>query len=232
MRKFLFGLIIFFMIITSLLLLKQNPNTKVEDDQVRYIALGDSYTIGEGVRSDDSWPIQLVQKLHDNDVRITLVANPSVTGWTTQDLIDKELPIYESSDPDFATLLIGVNDWVRGVDEDTFHRNLKQIIDRMQKRLPDKQDIILITIPDFSVTPTGKRYDSEGNAAAGIARFNTIIKEEGKLRNLPVVDIYPIAQKMKNDPSPTSPDGLHPSGKEYALWTELIFPIALRMIEK
>ncbi len=153
------------------------------------------------------------------------------SGWTTQDLIDKELSIYESSDPDFATLLIGVNDWVQGVDEETFRKNLKIIIDRMQNGLPNKQNMILITIPDFSATPTGKRYDIDRKATEGIARFNSIIEKEGAARNIPVVDIYPITQKMKNDPSLVNPDGLHPSRKEYALWTDEIFPIALKMLK-
>ncbi|HUQ84769.1 MAG TPA: SGNH/GDSL hydrolase family protein [Candidatus Limnocylindrales bacterium] len=201
-----------------------------EPHKIRYVALGDSYTIGEGVRSYEAFPEVLVKMLNREGVQVKLIANPSVTGWTTQDLIEKELPIYDSSRPEFATLLIGVNDWVQEVDEELFHKNLIQILDRMQTKLPDKHHLILITIPDFSVTPTGKNFDQDGDAEAGIARFNTIIKEEGKLRNLPVADIYPLTQRMKDNREFINPDGLHPSPKEYELWAEKILPIALKTL--
>lgn len=200
------------------------------DGQINFVSLGDSYTIGEGLPPQDTWPELLVDKLHAKGIKIVLVANPSVTGWTTQDLIDKELSVYDSSDPDFATLLIGVNDWIHGVDEDTFRRNLRQIIDRMQKKLPNKNHLILVTIPDFSVTTTGKIYDPEGKASIGIKRFNDIIKDEGKSRGLPIVDIFPITQKMNNSTVLVNPDGLHPSRMEYELWTDEIFPVALKML--
>ncbi len=232
-KKYSFGLIALFIIASSSVLLyigSRGTNTQTSN-QIRFVSLGDSYTIGQGLPSQDTWPVLLIEKLRAKEIKIVLVANPSVTGWTTQDLIDRELPIYDSSDPDFATLLIGVNDWIQGVDEDTFRRNLRQIIDRMQKKLPNKNHLILVTIPDFSVTATGKIYDTKGKASLGLKRFNDIIKEEGKLRNLPVVDIFPITQEMKNDPSLVNPDGLHPSRSEYKLWTDKIFPAALKTLQ-
>src|SRR6266571_9055873 len=84
------------------------------EDKIRYAAIGDSYSIGEGASPKESWPAILTQHLNAQGLHVDLVANPSRTGWTTKDAINHELPIFTESKPDFATLQIGVNDWVQG----------------------------------------------------------------------------------------------------------------------
>jgi lysophospholipase L1-like esterase len=174
----------------------------------------------------------LTQHLNDSKIPLELIANPSVTGWTTQDLIDKELPIYDESNPDFATLLIGVNDWVQKVTEEQFQKNLTIILDRMQAKLKIKTNLILISIPDFGVTPKGAQYSGGRDIAAGIAEFNSILHKEAIKRKLSWVDIYPTTQLMKNNPNMISSDELHPSAAEYELWERLIFPVALTVLKK
>jgi len=188
--------------------------------KICYVAIGDSYTIGELVKEHERWPNLLTRHLRQNGINIELVANPSRTGWTTQDAIDKELPVYNKSDPDFATLLIGVNDWVQGVDSAKFRSNLCYLMDEMLKKLPSND------IPDFSATPQGNKYSGGRDISAGLALFNTIIKEESAKRDLAVVDIFEISQDVKNNPELVAGDGLHPSGKEYAIWEEMIYPVA------
>ena len=206
---------------------------------IRYVALGDSYTIGEGAKQGEAFPDLLVWHLnyiqrnsHDSliwfDGGIALSANPSVTVYTTQNLIEKELPVFDTIKPHFCTLLIGVNDWVQGVDSGTFHKNLNYIIDHV---LSAKSKLILITIPDFGVTPTGKMYSGGRDISKGITEFNDIIKSEAHKRNLPIVDIFPESQKMKDNPDLIAHDGLHPSAKEYALWGKLIFPVAYKLFK-
>lgn len=199
---------------------------------VRYVALGDSYTIGEGADEDESWPVLLAKHLNEAGIKTELVANPSRTGYTTQDLIDKELPVFDRSSASFATLLIGVNDWVQGVDEKAFRKKLVHIIDHVQVKLPDKKKLVLITIPDFSVTPSGPLYSGGRDISAGIASFNNIIIEEANKRGLKTVDIFPVAKEMKNDPSLVAKDKLHPSAKEYAVWEALIFPVVKEVLSK
>jgi acyl-CoA thioesterase-1 len=206
-----------------------NPN---KINKIRFVALGDSYTICEGATTEESWPVILTKHLNEENISIELIANPSVTGWTTNDLIEKELPIYEASEPDFATLLIGVNDWVQKVSEEQFEKNLILILDRMQAKLKVKENLILISIPDFGVTPKGQNYSGGRDISSGILIFNQIIIEEAKKRNLKTVDIYPTTQKMKNNPDLISADDLHPSAKEYALWEKLIFPVAKTILKK
>src|SRR5437879_8337748 len=93
---------------------------KIDKEKIRYVAIGDSYSIGEGASPNESWPALLAQHLSEKGVHVDLVANPSRTGWTTQQAIDRELPIFRQMQPNFATLQIGVNDWVQGVNEETF----------------------------------------------------------------------------------------------------------------
>lgn len=96
---------------------------------------------------------------------------------------------------DFATLLIGVNDWVREIDAKTYHKNLIIIIDAIQKKLPVKTNLILVTIPDFGLTPKGALYGSGRDISKGITEFNDIIKLEAKKRGLVCVDIFPLSKK-------------------------------------
>ena len=201
------------------------------NSHIRYVAIGDSYSIGEGATPDESWPAILTRHLNENGLHVDLVANPSVTGWTTQQAIDRELPIFVQSKPTFASLQIGVNDWVQGVDEKTFRKRFTFLLDEMLALLPDKKRLLIVTIPDFGVTPTGGRYARGRNISEGLSRFNEIINEEAKKRGLKVVDVFPLSQAVKNDPSLVGPDGLHPSAKEYAEWEKIIFPAALDLLK-
>ncbi|MBI4945044.1 MAG: hypothetical protein HY840_01435 [Bacteroidetes bacterium] len=199
-------------------------------DRIRYVALGDSYTICEGASWEKSWPVILTERLSNAGIPIRLIANPSRTGWATQHLIDNELPVFDASSPTFATLLVGVNDWVQGVSEETFCSNLNIILDQVQNKVGNK--LVLITIPDFSVTPDGPKYSKGRNIAEGLTAFNKIIMSEAEKRNLKCVDIFPISQQMKDNPSLVSKDNLHPSAKEYALWEKLIYPVVYELLKQ
>lgn len=208
----------------------KNPD-EIQMKQIRYVAIGDSYTIGEGIDRNKAWPNILVKKLNENGIGIELAANPSRTRWTTQDAIDKEMPVFRKSKPDFATLLIGVNDWVQGVDKNTFRQRLKILIDEMQKNLLIPNNLIIITIPDFSAAPAGMIYGAGRNISRGISEFNGIIKEEAAKRNLSVVDIYPATQKMSENSELVAKDGLHPSEKEHEIWESMIYPVAYDILK-
>ena len=210
----------------ALLAAQAAPNGKI-----RYVAIGDSYSIGERAKPQESWPAVLTRHLKAQGVKIELVANPSRTGWTTQQAIDRELPIFVNAGPNFATLQIGVNDWVQGVTAEDFRKRFVLLVDRMLEVLKNKDRLLIVTIPDFGVTPTGARYARGRDISAGITEFNKIITEEAMKRNLRVVDVFPISKKMQGDASLLAEDGLHPSAKEYAKWEEIIFPIALEFLK-
>lgn len=197
---------------------------------VRYLPLGDSYTIGTGATEKEAWPSLLTKQLNEKNVPCTLLDNPARNGYSTQDLIDEELPLVSKLKPDFVTVLIGVNDWVRQVPKAEFEKNLVLILDRVQAALPDKHHLLLVTIPDFGVTPQGKQYGHGRNISAGISEFNTVIKQQAQSRSLAVADIFELSKKMGSDAALVAADGLHPSAKEYAAWENLIFPEALKVL--
>jgi lysophospholipase L1-like esterase len=207
-------------------------NFKQQPTGLRYAAIGDSYSIGEGASERESWPARLAAHLTASGTVVTLVANPSRTGWTTQQAIDAELPVWRAARPEFASVQIGVNDWVQGVEAQTFHQRLIQLLDAMQQVLPDTNRLFLVTIPDFSVTRTGAMYSGGRDIARGLAEFNDIIKQEGTKRGLKVVDVFALSQNMRHDATLTAPDGLHPSAKEYGLWEEAIFPVAQKLLRE
>ncbi len=197
---------------------------------IKFVPVGDSYTKCEGATKEESWPLLLTSHLKESGVDIELTANPAKTGWMTGHVIELELPLFEQYHPNFSTLLIGSNDFVQDVSISEFSANLKTIIDRMQKVLTDPNKLILLTIPDFSVTQIGEILAGEKDTEKGIQEYNQIIFKEGQERGLPVVDLFPISKGMKNDPELVSNDGLHPAAKEYALWEKEIFPVALKLL--
>ncbi len=199
---------------------------------IRYVALGDSYTIGTGAKKEEAWPVLLTKHLKENKIDIELIANPSQNGWTTEDLIEAELPVLDKSKATFVTLLIGVNDWVQGVDAKTFKKRFVAIVEHIQKQLPDKNKLLIVTIPDFGVTPTGKKYSNGRDISKGIAEFNAIIIAEAKRLNLKTADLFDISKKMGTNTELVAPDGLHPSAKGYASWETVIYPVAYEMLKK
>jgi lysophospholipase L1-like esterase len=214
------------------IILTVTAQSEIERERIRYAVIGDSYSCGEGATPKESWPELLTQHLNAQGLHVDLVSNPSVTGWTTKDAIDRELPKFINSNPSFATLLIGVNDWVQGVDDATFRKRFSYLLDQMLAVLPNKEHLLVVTIPDFGVTPAGPKYSRHRDISAGLTRFNQIVIEEAKTRGLRVVDIFSLSKKMGEDRSLVAKDGLHPSAKEYAEWEKIIFPAAMELLRK
>jgi lysophospholipase L1-like esterase len=125
-----------------------------------------------------------------------------------------------------------VNDWVQGVDAETFRKRFVALVDRMLEVLPNKNRLLIVTIPDFGVTPTGPRHARGRNISNGILSFNKMIAEEARNRGLRVVDVFPLSKKMHDDTSLVGADGLHPSAKAYAEWETIIFPVVFELLTK
>lgn len=204
---------------------------KVEADPLRYFALGDSYTIGTGIDSSESWPVQLANRLNELGVTTKLVENLGHSGWTVQQVFEKQLMLLKDTQPDFITLLIGVNDWVRGVTSFKFRNSYRNLVAEIQSHLNDSSRLLLITIPDFSCSPQGKKWGYGSSAVNGISRLNEIIKSEAKKASLRVVDIFPLSQKACLLSKMFAPDELHPSAKQYSLWVDIILPVVLSRVQ-
>lgn len=231
--KVLLLIVAFVAVIVFKLILKNQPVPINATSAIRYVPIGDSYTIGTGATEAESWPAVLTAMLRQRGLDIALVTNPAKNGWDTPQALDGELPVYERLKPNFATVLIGANDVVRGVTADTFKKNLSLLLDRMQAPLPNKQLLIILTIPDFTKTPAGAEFglgDTGISAENKIKEFNVIISSEAKKRQLPLVDLFPLSQDMAANPSYTADDGLHPSAAGYARWAVFILPTAVELL--
>jgi len=191
---------------------------------LRYIALGDSYTIGTGVGYRDRWPDQLVAALGPNEPTIDLVANLGVNGYTTGDLIRHELPALDRLRPEVVTLLIGVNDVVRGIATTAYVANLRTILDELVGRVGAER-IVTVAVPDYTVTPAGADYGDPAQRHDGIVAANTEMAREAADRGVAFVDIFDVSLLARDDRTLVAADGLHPSGRQYGLWVDRIAPV-------
>lgn len=196
-----------------------------------YLALGDSYTIGESVETENRFPVQLAKKLNDSGIPViepTIVAR---TGWTTDEL---EASIENSSlknSYDLVTLLIGVNNQYRGKDTAEYRVQFLRLLNKSINLAGSEKNVIVVSIPDYGVTPFGQQKNPE-NIAKEIDVFNQINFEETSRAGAFYVNITPISKDAKNDNSLVASDGLHPSAEMYRLWVDEIFPVAKRILEK
>lgn len=200
------------------------PSAPSGTTALRYVALGDSYTIGTSVTEAERWPNQLVAALGSAPPTLALVANPAVNGYTTRNVIADELPRLDALRPEFATLLVGVNDVIQGVSEDEYRANLGRILDDVSSRAGANR-VVAVTTPDYTVTPAGADYGDPTAVSAAIRRYNAILTEVAIARGIAVVDIYDLSLGAATDRSLVAGDGLHPSGAQYALWVERILPV-------
>jgi len=190
-------------------------------EQTRYLALGDSYTIGESVPESERFPVQLARDLALGAP--TIIAK---TGWTTDELnaaIDAANP---QGPYDLVTLLIGVNNQYRGRDAEQYRGEFAALLQRaIGFAAGDAKKVIVVSIPDWGVTPFAEGRD-RAKIASEIDRYNAINREEASRAGAQYVDITPISRGT--DIALVAGDGLHPSGKQYSEWVKLISPIARR----
>ncbi len=199
---------------------------------LRYVALGDSYTIGTSLsRDDERWPNQLAARLAADGPRLELVANLGVNGFTARDVIESELPGLGGLRSDFVTLLVGVNDVVQGVPEATYAGDAAHILDELLTLLPADR-VVAVATPDYTVTPQGAAFGDPLLQAAGIRRNNAILRDLAEARSIAFVDIHDISLMAADDRSLVAVDGLHPSGAQYSLWVDRIAPAVARLIAR
>ena len=219
--------IIVLLISIPLVWIKTRPNEQLNQNpsrEIKYVSIGDSYTIGLGIDERDRWPNVLTNHLRERGINIRLVANPSVSGYTVVDAIELEVPAIESLKPDLVTVLIGANDSFIRKSQDDFQSDLIELLDQLQQLIPNPKNIILVTIPDYSKSPSVQQNATTDGLSDFIASYNNIIKNEANKRDLKVADIFLVSQTMTGQADYTE-DGLHPSGEGYAKWEKVILPV-------
>ena len=177
----------------------------------RYLALGDSFTIGTGTKPDRSFPAVLAAIWHERGTR-TELRNPAVNGYTTDDLIRDELPLVASFRPTFATVLIGANDIVAASDDARYAAQLARIFAAL-----GGIDVVGLPQPDWSLAPMGGAFGDRASVARTIERFNALMAEAAERTRARYVDLFPL-MRAQGERGMFAADGLHPSAEAYAEW--------------
>jgi len=202
-----------------------------EMQTIRYLALGDSYTIGESVPESERWPNQLAGLLQVNDIstEVTIIAR---TGWTTDELWKGIQAMEINPSYDLVSLLIGVNNQYRGLDIDEYRAEFIFLLHKaIEYAGGDSKRVIVLSIPDWGVTPFANSRDSK-KIATEINLFNSVNREETEKAGAYYVDVTLGSGAVATDSALIAADGLHPSGKMYAEWAKLAYQEVLRILEK
>lgn len=207
-----------------------NPSVVTNRQKIKYIPIGDSYTIGLGVKEQDRWPNMMVAHLKEQGIDIELVKNPAVSGYTVSDAIQYELPVVQVERADFVTVFVGANDNFRQGNAKDYQQELSTLLDQVQKTITDSKRVLVITIPDYTASSVASSYGSTKTYQDLIKEYNKVIKIEADKRGLKVADIFPISQTMTTQDFYIS-DGLHPSKKGYEAWEKVIYRVALEMLK-
>ncbi len=207
---------------------------------IRYLALGDSYTIGESVAEHERWSDQLaallesspqftksIRRTEGGRVAVTIIAR---TGWTVDELWQGIQASQIEPPYDLVSLLIGVNDQYRGYPLDGYREDFRFMLGKaVEYAGGDPQRVIVLSIPDWGVTPFASGRDQQ-KIAQEIDAFNAVNREETERAGARYIDITPISREAVKDLSLMAADGLHPSGKMYRMWAENVLPVALEIL--
>jgi lysophospholipase L1-like esterase len=198
---------------------KRKKNTEC----LTYLALGDSYTIGEGVPIHESFPYQMVQRLRGRGLPFCAPEIVAKTGWTTDELkagIDRTR--FLNGRYDLVTLLIGVNNQYRGRSPEAYAAEFESLLKEAVMRAGgDRSHVFVISIPDWGVTPFAEGRDRR-KIAAEIDAFNAANRKITEANGITYVDITPGSRLADKDPTLLASDRLHPSGKEYGRWADSV----------
>ena len=208
-------------------------NSKPMTDSISYLALGDSYTIGQSVPPSESYPYQLTSALRSNSYNVKIPTIIATTGWTTDNLIAAIAAdnTVTNKKYDFVTLLIGVNDQFQGLSQDNYKIKFARVLNTaITFANGDTSRVFVLSIPDYGVTPFAGGRDAE--IGPEIDQFNAINKSISLKAGVNYLDITAISRTAATDPTLIADDGLHPSGKMYLLWVNQLAPMVAAQLKK
>lgn len=179
---------------------------------MNYLALGDSYTIGEGVEQTQTWPFLISDKLQPKVI--------ATTGWTTRDLIDAIDAENVSQKFDVVSLLIGVNNQYQGLPFSIYENEFIELLEiAISLSKYGKDGVFVLSIPDYGVTPFAQKKRPE-KIDRELKVYNMFAKEVCSQHQIPFFDIYQLSKEARNDHTLLAEDQLHPSGKMYQMWVD------------
>ena len=211
---------------------KMQANTDTNKTR-SYLALGDSYTIGESVPIENSFPYQLAAELGQTGHTVSEPQIIAATGWTTDELIDAiNNSSIKGKKYNLVTLLIGVNNQYRDYSQATYRKEFVQLLNTAIAFADgNKTHVFVLSIPDWGVTPYAESRD-RAQIAKEIDQFNAINKQESQRAGVAYIDITPISKQAANDATLNADDGLHPSAKMYGLWVKELVKVMAKSLQK
>ena len=190
-----------------------------------YLALGDSYTIGQSVAAEQRFPVQSTAIIFSQGILINSPEIIAVTGWTTGNLLvalnnNPPAKIY-----DFVSLLIGVNNQYQGRSKEEYKAEFSTLLSKAINYAGGRSNrVFVLSIPDYSVTPFARNSDTAA-IARDIDAFNAINKQLTLQAGITYLDVTPISREARTDAALIATDGLHPSGKQYQRWAAILAPV-------
>lgn len=198
--------------------------TSPADQPLRLGVLGDSYSNGEGVGIERAWPTAMARELTRHGMSTRVVANPSVTGATTSEMLSVGLGPLRTARPEVMTVMLGVNDQVQGRTTAQFAADVDRALTAAIRLVGEPRRVLAVDIPDYSVSPAGKQFGDPSAISDEIDTFNRALRARAARRGVRVVTIVDISRRL--GASGISGDGLHPSAEQLAAWAARIEPVA------
>jgi lysophospholipase L1-like esterase len=187
-----------------------------DPNEIRYLALGDSFTIGTGSTPEQAFPARLADRWTRAGKKVTL-KNLGVNGYTTDDLTERELPEVAPFHPTLVTLAIGANDRVHKYPVAIYRRHIKSILDSIVKAGVPAAHIVALPQPDWALSPAALSFGTPESLGQDIVQFNAALKEEATGIGARYIDIYPLMQKQA-EAKMLAGDGLHPNAQAHDEW--------------
>ncbi|MBS1599233.1 MAG: SGNH/GDSL hydrolase family protein [Bacteroidetes bacterium] len=201
-------------------------SSTIHHDKIKtYLALGDSYTIGESVPLADRYPIQTVKMLEAERIHFSEPKIIATTGWTTNDLLSAMNRTTFADQYDVVSLLIGVNNQYQGRSKSEYENEFATLLEKAIRLAGNRPDhVVVLSIPDYSVTPFARNSDT-ALISSEIDAFNAINKKISDNHRVHYISVTEESRKALTNPSLIAEDGLHFSGKEYEIWAEKLAKI-------
>ncbi len=215
---------------------QQESKSTVSDQEITYqeitfLALGDSYTIGESVDPDQRWPILLADSLRQRGYSVSPPDIIAETGWTTADLQEAIKEKNPQKTYDLVSLLIGVNNQYQGLNFEQFEQEFEELLSQAITFAGEKKEnVFVVSIPNYGATPFGQIRNPE-QIREELRQYNETAQSIAQDYEITFINITPISEKALDNPELTADDDLHPSGKMYQQWVSKMLPPVLPKIQ-
>lgn len=221
-----------FVVLVSACNSKIDTTESVISEPIRYLALGDSYTIGTGISEENNYPQQLTDSMTVRGYTFDTTAVIATNGWTTTDLKNGIQEAQPSNNFDLVSLLIGVNNQYQGLDIELYQTEFRELLDQaISFAEGDTSKVFVISIPNYGVTPFGQSRNPVV-IRQELAMYNNLALDYTSELGISFINITDISELAENDSTLLAPDDLHPSAKMYAMWVEKMLPRVTELLEE